>query len=949
MHTMRGTQRPQDLAGASARSEHSEHSDRFESIGSVVSSEGAARARPRIGPLALLRSRIALWQKNGASAAAVFVNGLLLALLLLLVPVERAPFRRLAARAPELWPQVDFARPRALDPLRVLIQSLWLVFVRPAPPAGATGAPSPIARLTDRVVRILRAAGALIGRAGDAWGALCLALVRRLPALSEHEESEEHDKGRAKNGAESAAGASHASRRPLAQRLLLALALIAGGALAVLCVTQPFNLEGQVVFLGFMFLSMVALARVKARVTLMLLFVISIVVSGRYLWWRASATLATGGVVDVIFTGLLLAAEIYAFIVMVLGYFQVCWVLDRKPAELPADRSTWPTVDVFIPTYNESLDVIRPTVFAALNLDWPAEKLRVHILDDGSRGFIEAFAREAGAGYIRRDEHRHAKAGNINHALTVTSGEHIVIFDCDHVPSKDFLVSTVGWLVRDPRIALVQTPHHFYSPDPFEKNMHLPRAMPIENALFHDFIQRGNDTWNATMFCGSSAVMRRSALNEVGGIAVETVTEDAHTSLKLNRRGWKSAFISRPVASGLSTDTLAAHIGQRIRWARGMIQILRLDCPLLGKGLTLPQRLCFFNAMLHFLHGLPRIVFLLAPLPYMLADVYVIYATAASIFAYVIPHMVHSAVTNHRLQKGWRYPFLSGVYETVLSWYILVPTTVALIAPGVGKFNVTAKGGTIDRKYLDWSISRPWLVLIALNAAGLAAGVWKAFASPSPELLTLAINMGWILYNLMILGATMAVAVEEIQRDKFPRVPLELPVEVRPEGGGAQALRMTEFSQEGVRVAPAEKGGALALEAGARVRIGIPADDGRTEWFDAKAAPAAEGNPHGADGGRDLLIELSAGIEDERRFNDVTFSRRGIWAIPPKGADKVDDRFITGFLMLGKIALYGYRSMIELLPGRTLPAARDFIASLLPRTPGVRVAAAEPSASARRD
>ena len=119
---------------------------------------------------------------------------------------------------------------------------------------------------------------------------------------------------------------------------------------------------------------------------------------------------------------------------MVLGYFQVCWVLDRKPYPLPANRKVWPTVDIFIPTYNESLDVIKPTVYAALNLDWPADKLRVYLLDDGSRDAFKAFANEVGAGYIKREEHNHAKAGNINHAMTVTDGEFIVIFDCDHVP-----------------------------------------------------------------------------------------------------------------------------------------------------------------------------------------------------------------------------------------------------------------------------------------------------------------------------------------------------------------------------------------------------------------------------------------------------------------------------------------------------------------------------------
>ncbi|MDO5532103.1 UDP-forming cellulose synthase catalytic subunit [Sutterella sp.] len=855
--------------------------------------------------------RIERWRASGAGTAAIAVNGFFLWALYLIVPMERGFMRSVCERKAFLYPQVDFDRPRLLDPLRILVQTLWLLLVKPP----RRNARSPWARLVAGVVAVLRAMGAVIGRLGDLWGALCLALVRRLPSLSE--DADQADEG-------NAAGKGSGWGR----RAAVTVIVLIGFALAALSITQPFALEGQVVFLSFMFFSMIALVRVKARITLMLLFVISIVVSARYLWWRATATLNTSTGLDIFFTGALLAAEIYAFAVMVLGYFQVCWALDRRICPLPGDRSTWPTVDVFIPTYNESLEVIKPTVYAALNLDWPAEKLRVHILDDGSRAFVEDFARETGAGYIRREEHKHAKAGNINHALTVTSGEHIVIFDCDHVPSKDFLVSTVGWLVRDPRIALVQTPHHFYSPDPFEKNLHLDPAQPIENSLFHDFIQKGNDTWNATMFCGSSAVMRRRALEEVGGIAIETVTEDAHTSLKLNRRGWKSAFISRPLASGLSTDTLAAHIGQRIRWARGMIQILRRDCPLLGRGLTLPQRLCFFNAMLHFLHGLPRIIFLLAPLPYMLADVYVIYATAASIFAYVVPHMVHSAVTNQRLQHGYRYPFLSGVYETVLSWYILVPTAVALIAPGVGKFNVTAKGGTIDSKYLDWGITKPYLVLLALNFAGLLAGFWKAFASPDPEYLTLAINMGWIVYNLMILGATMAVAVEEVQRDRFPRVPLELGVRVAVPGCKDLPLRMTAFSQEGVRVEPAA-GDEAAFSAFARlpegtpVTVAIPNEDGSPEAFSARLGVTEEGR-------RDLLIDF-ASAADERRFNSLTFARRGVWAQAPD--HPVDDRFLTGFLALGRLALYGYRSMVEFLPGRTLPRVRDFIASLLPRTP----------------
>ena len=112
-------------------------------------------------------------------------------------------------------------------------------------------------------------------------------------------------------------------------------------------------------------------------------------------------------------------------------------------------------------------------------------------------------------------------------------------------------------------------------------------------SCFYGLVQEGNDFWNAAFFCGSCAVLRRDALEDVGGFATETVTEDAHTALKMHRRGWDSIYIRLPLAAGLATERLALHIGQRMRWARGMTQIFRLDNPLFGRGLTLAQRLCY--------------------------------------------------------------------------------------------------------------------------------------------------------------------------------------------------------------------------------------------------------------------------------------------------------------------------------------------------------------------
>ncbi len=834
------------------------------------------------------------WADAGAGVGTLILNAAFVITGWLLLPLEGPFWRYVRENKTRLYPHVDFEKLGPGEYVRICLQTVFLTFIH-------------VFNRTDVLhrnpaVRTIRAGLNALERAGQAIGAFSTRLV-------------------------SGIGANWDATERLTdkvvpnkfQKLLTQLALVIAIGLAVLCITQPFDLRGQVIFLSIVLFSAWVFTHVKARITLMVLFVISVTISGRYLWWRCTSTIRADGGIELFFSLMLLAAEIYAFIVMVLGYFQVCWVLDRTPKPLPQNRDTWPTVDIFIPTYNESLEVIKPTVFAALNLDWPQEKLRVHLLDDGSRDAFAVFAQSVGVNYIKRKEHNHAKAGNINHALGLTDGEFIVIFDCDHVPSCDFLTSTVGWLVHDEKIALVQTPHHFYSQDPFEKNLHLEKAMPIENSLFHDFIQKGNDTWNAVMFCGSSAVMRRKALMQIGGIAVETVTEDAHTSLKLNRLGWKSAFISRPLASGLSTESLSAHIGQRIRWARGMIQIFRLDNPLLGKGLSLPQRLCFFNAMLHFLHGLPRLIFLVAPLPYMFADIYVIYATAAAIFAYVIPHMVHAAMTNQILQRGYRYPFLGGVYETVLSWYILLPTTVALIMPHKGKFNVTAKGMTIDKKYVDWDIAKPILVLIVLNLAGLAVGIWKAVTTADSQVSTLVINISWIVYNLMILGAAAAVAVEEVQKHRLPRITLRIPVTLTLSDGRNVNARLCEYSQEELRIDLTEPLGQLSPKE--RIDVSMASRDGMHTFQTSLLSLS------------DTALELHLNFSDSQQeiaFNRCTFAREGMWAIAPEGT--VDERFPSGFKRLAGFAFYGYKSLIEYLPGRAGRFVRACI-SLLPRVP----------------
>ena len=144
---------------------------------------------------------------------------------------------------------------------------------------------------------------------------------------------------------------------------------------------------------------------------------------------------------------------------------------------------------------------------------------------------------------------------------------------------------------------------------------------------------------------------------QTNGFAGETVTEDAHTALKLQRMGWNTAYIGARLFAGLATERLVLHIGQRIRWARGMTQIFRVDNPLLGGGLSWQQRLCYLNAMMHFQFPLPRIVFLTAPLAFLIAGQNIIFASASLIFANALPHLFISTLSSERTQGGDRRPF----------------------------------------------------------------------------------------------------------------------------------------------------------------------------------------------------------------------------------------------------------------------------------------------------
>ncbi len=613
----------------------------------------------------------------------------------------------------------------------------------------------------------------------------------------------------------------------LLARLIRLLFCIVAAAIFCFLAVLPMTWEQQAVLGLVSVLTALALARSTdsylATLTLMML---SMFCTLRYGYWRVSQVVKFfqdpanhWGALDVFFIFCLLLAEVYAFVILFLGYFQTIWPLRRAPVALPENPDDWPEIDVLIPTYNEPLDVVRYTALGALNMDWPADKLHVYILDDGRRKEFERFAFEAGIGYRTRPNNKYAKAGNINTALKTMSSPLVAVFDCDHVPTRSFLQMTVGWFLRDPKLAVLQTPHHFYSPDPFERNLQQFRLIPNEGELFYGVVQDGNDFWNSSFFCGSCAILCREALDEIGGIAVETVTEDAHTSLRMQMAGWNTAYINIPQAAGLATERLSAHVGQRIRWARGMIQVLRMENPLFARGLKFPQRLCYFNAVGHFLYAVPRLVFLTAPLIYLLLNHTNIPGYWLAILAYALPHLTLSNVTNSRIQGEHRHSFWNEIYETVLAPYILLPTMMALISPRLGKFNVTSKGGVVKRTFFDSRIAQPFLVMLLFNIAGLLVAIPRFFIWDTDRRGTVLMNVMWCCFNVVILGVCTAVARELRQLRTTVRIDVVTPLAIKLPDGRSVAGETMDMSNGGAGI---YLDGALDVAPESEVRLAFP-------------------------------------------------------------------------------------------------------------------------------
>jgi cellulose synthase (UDP-forming) len=566
---------------------------------------------------------------------------------------------------------------------------------------------------------------------------------------------------------------------------------------------------------------MLPLARSWARV---LVFAIVWLVVARYLTWRFFDTLvpADGAWYEVVWVYFCFAVEALALFDAFILYLTFLRTSDRR-AEADAHEARLralppeqlPSVDVYIPTYNEPMEVLEKTITGVLCLDY--SNFSAWVLDDGRRPWVKAFCEAKGVGYLTRPNNAHAKAGNINHALTKTSADFVAIFDADFIPQRNFLMRTMGFFA-DLGIGVVQVPHAFYNYDPTQSSLALQTSLPDDQRFFFDAVMPSRDAWNTAFCCGSNSVTRRAALRSVGdALPSDSITEDMLFTLTLLRNGYVTRYLCERLAVGLAPEGLKAFFVQRRRWARGAMQILYLAAGPLGRNLTVMQRLQFLPT--HWLsQSLMLLLVIVAPLVFLWTGVLpLVNVTTEAILYYQLPMMLAIAGGIWAFAPDKYFPFAVQVHGTFQSFKIL-PTVLMTIAKPFGHvFKVTPKGAGAKTSDYDGAIFWTAATMMALTIAGLAVNAlpeWRIIGQSG----LLPVVGFWGAINIVVLFLVCMMALQAPVRRGEERFNLNQPIWIFAPSGALSLGRTKNISLSGAAIV-ADEDRALACKAGDIVRV----------------------------------------------------------------------------------------------------------------------------------
>ena len=413
---------------------------------------------------------------------------------------------------------------------------------------------------------------------------------------------------------------------------------------------------------------------------------------------------------------LLVVAEVFN-VVQGIGFW---WTAQRERVRKPLRlaNGSRPSVDLFVPVYDEPLEVVGPTIAAASMLK--GADVRVALLDDGDSPQMRRLAERYGVRYIAREGSSGAKAGNINHALALTDAQFVAVLDCDHVPLPRFFSATMGHLA-DERVAFVQTPQYYANCDQGD----IESAAWSQQSLFFGAIARGKDGHDAMFCCGTNVIFRRRALESVGGFPENSVTEDFELSVKLHEHGWRTVYVPEVVAHGLGPEDMASYVSQQQRWARGCLSAVPA---VLRSRLPWRQKVQYLLSATFFLSGWTVLVYMLFPVIRIATGAQPLAAASADQFLMHFAPYFGLALYFVAAVGGGSYTFRAFALQSASFW-IHVHASIRALMRRPGRFVVTPKQGA--------AVRQPKAVVPALAAIAVlsAAAVYGLLESLSPATL----------------------------------------------------------------------------------------------------------------------------------------------------------------------------------------------------------------------
>jgi cellulose synthase/poly-beta-1,6-N-acetylglucosamine synthase-like glycosyltransferase len=450
----------------------------------------------------------------------------------------------------------------------------------------------------------------------------------------------------------------------------------------------------------------------------------------------------------------------------VLGFQFTIWPWSPPKIEQSEDPTRHP-IFVFIPTVNEGVTILRPTlegIIAARDkylLQYPHGQVTIVVCNDGRVANApdweeaEHLAQELGVSCVTRTVKGGAKAGNIEHArqqLHATGDAFIVIFDADQVAKPDFLLKTIAPF-RDPKMGWVQTGQYYANLD-----NPVSRWADDQQSMFYNLLCPGKAALNSAFICGTNVVLRAAALDEIGGLPQDSVTEDFAASITLHP-SWRSFYLTDVLATGLGPLDVPSYLKQQSRWALGTIGVFRTrwrDILLPKKhGLRIEQRAQYLLACTHYLCGLRDLIYLISPLLFIFTGVPAVRSAYLSDYLWhFLPYALLSATALWYSARG-----LTGLRGIVIGFGcfpVLIGSLLSVILQRKVGFAVTSKqrGGKRSLSYIGVYVFFMILCIVALFWITQVKG---------QQLTTLFISVLWIVYSMLILGSFLWLSVKDIR------------------------------------------------------------------------------------------------------------------------------------------------------------------------------------------